>query len=576
MKLRKPRRNKFNLSHERKFTCDMGILTPILCQDIVPGDKWKLRTELLLKMQALRAPMMHRVNCYCHFFFVPYRLIWKDFEEFYTGGTDGTSAPVYPTIAYSSSLFNGSSEDNKRAMDMVTSGSLMDYLGFPVLPYPETDVDPAFNSGIGPDDPISALPFRAYQLIWNEYYRDQNLQDPVEVDLSSGAKTITDSLEFASLFGLRYRAWEKDYFTSALPFAQRGPDVTLPIDSKITIGEGVIGTGTVSGSGAILRGEGLDTSNGQKSIQAEVTAQNPQDLGQGVVEGTDSNKQNGIVTAISGNLTTSEGAVNVKGNGTELESQITGPTINELRRSIRVQEWFEKNARGGARLIEQILSHFGVRGSDSRLQRPEYLGGGVQPIVVSELLQTSESTKQSPQGTQTGNGVSLGSTNQFKRFFEEPGILMGIMSIIPKPAYQQGIPRQWLHRDKFDFYWPEFAHLGEQEIKNEELYHDYTGQFDNDGVFGYAPRYSEYKYIPSSVHGDFRDSLDFWHLGRIFNTAPGLNGDFISVMPKDADRIFPIETEGSGNVHNPGRMYCQLYHHITAKRPMPKFGTPIL
>lgn len=511
-----------------------------------------------MKMQSMSAPIMHQVNIYMHYFFVPYRLIWDDFEEFITGGKDGTSAPVYPTYTFPDS-------EDPDPFGYLGPGSLLDYLGFPAL-------DSSLNCGVGPGSVISALPFRAYMLIYNEYYRDQNLQEETGFSRASGNENIVwDVAKNRHYFLLRQRAWSKDYFTSALPFAQRGPDVTLPIDASANFGTDQIGTTSINGQHIGLKGTGRTTISGNQSIVASVTAQNPQDLGQDVVEGTDANKQNGIVTSIEGSAIQNNPSP-VLGNGAEIPIEVGGPTINELRRSIRVQEWFEKNARGGARYIEQIFSHFGVRSSDARLQRPEYLGGSSQPLVINELLQTSQTTSTSPQGTQTGNGVSLGGTNQFKRFFEEHGIVMGIMSIVPKASYQQGIPRQWLRRDKFDFAWPELAHLGEQEIKNQELFYKSSSD-QNDGVFGYTPRYAEYKFIPSSVHGEFRKSMDFWHLGRVFNSLPGLNEDFISIHPSDFNRIFPVD---DAMAQQQGRFYCQLYNHIIAKRPLPRFGTPIL
>lgn len=562
VKLRKPKRNKFNLNHENLLTTDFGLLTPIFCQEVVPGDTFKMSTEILVKMLALRAPIMGRVDVYTHFFFVPYRLIWDDFKEFITGGEDGTSTPPYPLFKMpSDASFNTSMALRLNA------GSLADYLGFPIYrsgnypggqrPGASGNITPRYSAGIGPGDVVSKLPFNAYNLIWNEYYRDQNLQEPIVLHTNSNEELVTD---FA-YFDLKYRAWRKDYFTSALPFVQRGPEVTLgAVDFNNLTAVATKNQGSLSDKTPFL---GFQTGSNS-------TVQKGQEFPIGIY--THSN-------------TSANGATS-KADWVEISNEGTGGfTMNELRRSMRVQEWLEKNARGGARYIEQILSHFGVRSSDSRLQRPEYLGGGVQPVVISELLQTSETTSDSPQGTQTGNGVSLGRTNQFKCFFEEHGLVMGIMSIVPNAIYHQGVPRQWLRRDKFDFLWPEFAHLGEQPIYNEELMHLNdtleTESSINKGVWGYTPRYAEYRYIPSSVHGDFLSTLDYWTLSRTFNgnlgdgtsvpTVPGLNGDFVTVKPSDADNIFPVQ---SGNNPNPGRLYVQTYFHLEAKRPLPKYGTP--
>lgn len=565
VKLRKPKRNKFNLNHENLLTTDFGLLTPIFCQEVVPGDTFKMSTEILVKMLALRAPIMGRVDVYTHFFFVPYRLIWDDFKEFITGGENGTSTPPYPLFKMpSDASFNTSMALRLNA------GSLADYLGFPIYrsgnfpggqrPNADGNLTPRYSAGIGPGDVVSKLPFNAYNLIWNEYYRDQNLQEPIELHTNSNEELVTDF----GYFDLKYRAWRKDYFTSALPFVQRGPEVTLgggsTINNPLFVTENYDMNLSGNTNNRITASFGYKNNTSQTGTGNEFLLQ--------VGNNTTTNNIPQSVTKIVGDAA-AEG----------------GFTMNELRRSMRVQEWLEKNARGGARYIEQILSHFGVRSSDSRLQRPEYLGGGVQPVVISELLQTSESTSNSPQGTQTGNGVSLGRTNQFKCFFEEHGLVMGIMSIVPNAIYHQGVPRQWLRRDKFDFLWPEFAHLGEQPIYNEELMHlNDTLETEapmNKGVWGYTPRYAEYRYIPSSVHGDFLSTLDYWTLARTFNgnlgdgttipKVPGLNGDFISVKPSDADNIFPVQ---SGNNPNPGRLYVQTYFHLEAKRPLPKYGTP--
>lgn len=563
--LKKPKRSNFNLSHEVKGTTDGGILTPFFCQEVLPGDKWKMRTELLIKAQTLSAPIMHEVNIFQHFFFVPYRLIWEDSEEFFTGGEDGLQKPVYPT--YTIGNFAGIDDD---IMQYLGPGSLMDYLGFPVV----SPRDDSFG-GVMPGCQISALPFRAYQLIWNEYYRDQNLQDPIEIDRSSGDTVLstTPTNKNCPELSLRCRCWRKDYFTSALPFAQRGPDVRLPIDATASLGTGVVGSVGAGHQTVSI----LNPTPGQ-NLSATVEGDH---FEPNSVFGRDAESKDGTVTSIQGEIRTVESSTDsdnlpVKGNGSDIPVSVSGPTINEVRRSIRAQEFFERQARGGGRYKETIFNQFGVVTPDARLQRPEYLGGGVQPLVVNELLQTSQTTEESPQGTQTGNVVSLGTTPQFKRFFSEHGIIIGIMSIIPKASYQQGMPRQWMRRDRFDFAWPVLANIGEQEIKTGEIF--YNGMDDdasNHGTFGYTPRYAEYKYIPSSVHGHFRDSMSYWHLGRIFHGTPGLNDQFVSVVPSDFDRIFPVSAQ-AGFSYNPGRFYYQMYLHCRAKRALPKFGVPTL
>lgn len=520
IRARKPRKNKFDLSHERKFSFQMGQLTPIMVQDVLPGDKFRVKSEIFLRMAPMLAPIMHRVNVYTHYFFVPNRLLWNEWEDFITGGKDGTASPVHPFIS-----MYGLNRGAASATNYLVPGSLADYLGLPVGDDWEVDDDTV---------KVNALPFRAYQLIYNEYYRDQNLTDPVDVPKTSGGVTAA---QIDNLAKLRQRAWEKDYFTSALPWAQRGGDVEVPFDAQasntINYGTPVLFNDVAPGTPHPMQVSGTDLKTDTWPAP-------------GGIEPPVSELHNiqSIDTDIHGN------AVN----------------INELRRSIRLQEWLEKNARGGARYIEQILSHFNVRSSDARLQRPEYLGGGRQPVTISEVLSTFEDTGTSPVGEMAGHGVSVGSSNGFSRFFEEHGYVIGLISVLPKTAYQQGIPRHFSRSDKFDYAWPEFANIGEQEILNKELYFDPSNSPSADNTFGYTPRYAEYKYAASTVHGEMRDSLAFWHMGRIFSNAPHLNASFVESDP--TQRIFAVQ--------DAEQMYCQLYNSVSAIRPLPYFGTPTI
>lgn len=504
IKLSRPKRNKFDLSHERKMSLDMGILTPIMCQEIVPGDSFRVRSEILLRMAPMLAPVMHRVNVFTHFFFVPNRLLWDEWEDFITGGREGTTVPVAPHM---------DSEDMG-----VADGSLADYLGMPA----------DFGSVEGV--PINALPFRAYQLVYDEYYRDQNLTAPLDILKTSG--NIAPGAEMTKLMSLRRRAWEKDYFTSALPWAQRGGAVGVPVT-------GSVGAGT------------FRTGDWQRNTGGAATVGNMQIAGGGL-------------SVSSGEPGVGIGS-DIVGSGSLTNASVT---INELRRSSRLQEWLEKNARGGARYVEQILSHFGVKSSDARLQRPEYLGGGKQPIVISEVLSTvGDFTEPVPQGNMSGHGVSFGTSNGFKRGFEEHGFVIGLMSVLPKTAYQQGLPKMFRRDDKFDYYWPEFANIGEQQVLNSEIYFA-ADDLDPDAVWGYQSRYAEYKYHCDSVHGDFKNSLAFWHMGRIFATPPVLNTAFIEADP--TERIFAVTDPVAD------KLYCQVFNRVDALRPMPYFGTPML
>lgn len=499
---RAPKSSKFDLSHERKFSLDMATLTPILCQDVLPGDNFKVNAEMLLRLQPLQSPMMHRVNSHIHYFFVPNRLLWSSWEDFITGGRTGESMPVLPYIQLD--------DVNKLSLGQ---GSLGDYLGLPNMP----------TGSITSSHFINALPFRAYQLIYNEYYRDQNVQLPVGVEKDSGS---IDPTEFAAITQLRKRAWMKDYFTSCLPWPQRGPESSVFIENQV----GYKDTGFVPVQPPFVPQTGAMSRTG------------------------------------SGGITVA-GVEHLIENIDYVEGQIT---VNELRRSVRIQEWLEKNARGGARYVEQLMSHFGILPEDARLQRPEFLGGGKYPVVVSEVLNTASNDEEGefyPLGEMGGHGISVGGRAGFKKRFTEHGYVIGLMSVMPLPAYQQGIPKHFLRRDKLEFPWPEFANLGEQEVLNKELYFDGTDGEDNN-TFGYQSRYAECKYIPSTVHGDFRGNLDYWHMGRIFNSRPALNGSFIEGDP--TKRVFAVEDEEVNS------LLCQCYQKISAIRPLPYYGTPIL
>jgi hypothetical protein len=435
-----------------------------------------------------------------HYFFVPNRLTWENWEKYIV---DANTPNPLPYINYTDDF----TADQKK---------FLDYMGVPP------------NTGTGITQALNALPIAAYQAIYNEYYRDENLVSEVDYNLADGNNTG----DVVDLVKMRQRAWEHDYFTASLPFAQKGTAVDIPI-------------GTIDQDVAI-------NWNGLNLNPADWTA----------MEGFDS----GSVSQGVRNIGNSPG-VSTTGNPNLIaktsELDIAPTTINDLRRAFRLQEWLEKNARGGTRYIENILMHFGVRSSDKRLQRPEYITGLKTPVIISEVLNTS-ATAEEAQGNMAGHGVAV-STGKYGNYFcEEHGYIIGIMSVMPQPAYQQGIPKTYLKSDPLDFFWPSFAHIGEQPVTNNELY-AYTATAED--TFGYVPRYAEYKYQPSRVAGDFRTVLDYWHLGRIFATQPALNQAFIECDPDQVERIFAVQ-DGEDN------LYCQIMHKIKAVRPMPKFGTP--
>lgn len=503
----RPRRNKFDLSHERKLSCNMGELIPVLLEEIVPGDSFRVSTEIMMRLAPMLAPIMHRVNVYTHYFFVPNRLVWNEWEDFITGGEDGLQEPVAPHFERDDAANNG----------WMAQGTLSDYFGLPIFELPIGEPIPRIN----------LIPFRAYQMIYNEYYRDQNLTPKVDFNLSSGA---VSGAELQRLMQLRYRAWEKDYFTSALPSAQRGNPVTIPGQaSYLDVSEVYNTDGTTPASSGrnlgvhdIDAGDLASDNTGGSNFLDKMQIQNLEEI---------------------------------------------GIDINDLRRSNALQKWLELASRGGSRYIEQIKAFFGVTSSDARLQRPQYLGGGKQNVIISEVLQTAE-TGTTPQGNMTGHGVSVGSTNRFKKSFEEHGFVIGIMSVLPRTAYQQGIHRLWSREEKFDYYFPQFAHLGEQAILNKEIFID-DNSGDNDGTWGYQARFAEYKHRPSQVAGDFRSTLNFWHMGRIFSSRPPLNTSLTEASDV-THRIF-ANTEPTDD-----KLWVQIYNRVDALRPMPYYGTPRL
>ena len=332
----------------------------------------------------------------------------------------------------------------------------------------------------------------AYNKIYNEYYRDQNLCDKLTDKATDGSNSYT------GVNTLQNRAWQHDYFTSALPWTQKGPEATIPLGTTAPL---LNKTGTSHDPNLATYFQNTDGSRyGASTLQS----------GTGIAPASGQ-----VIPSFGSNTAYSQLDVS---NHLEVDlTDATASSINDLRRAFRLQEWLERNARGGSRYIEVILAHFGVQSSDARLQRPEFLGGSATPISISEVLQTSDAAAEdTPQGNMAGHGVSVGSSNYVSYKCEEHGYIIGLMTVMPKTAYQQGIPKHFSKFDKFEYFWPSFANIGEQPILNKELYAFDDG--NNDEVFGYTPRYAEYKYIPSTVHGEFRDTLDFWHMGRIFGS----------------------------------------------------------
>lgn len=513
--------NTFNLSHDKKLTLDMGYLVPVTVLDVIPGDSFNLSTSQMIRFSPLVAPLMHEVNVYMHYFFVPNRLLWPNWSKFITGGEDGLDESVMPFMQL------GKAE--------LTNGSLPDYLGLPTAAVTSTKT---FSP--------QALPFAAYQLIYNEYYRDQNLITSDWEELADGNNDAKKLI----LTTLRKRAWEHDYFTSALPWTQKGIEATIPLGTRANLVYEPIIDGLVGETKLRIPGDPVTSNTVAGNIKAQT--------------GSPVNIANALGDTLNVDVT----------EHTQVDlTQAAAASINDLRRAFRLQEWLERNARGGSRYTESILAHFGVKSSDARIQRPEYLGGTKSHVTFSEVLQTSGTPIQdpyttTPQGNMAGHGINVSGGKNIRYYSEEHGYIIGIMSVMPRTSYQQGVPKHFLKKDKFDFYWPSFANLGEQPIENQELYLNLVDTAANSNTFGYTPRYAEYKYMSSSVHGEFRGSLDFWHLGRIFSGPPALNKQFIEANPDK--RIFAVTD------NNPNQLYAHVFNQVRATRKMPVFGTPTI
>lgn len=502
------KRSKHSLSNYKLLSCDMGELVPVGLTEVLPGDTMQHSTNLFVRVQPLLAPVMHPVEARIHHWFVPHRLIWDDWENFITGGPDGMDASVFPTITLTYAA-------GPPATGSGVVGGLADYLGCP----------PTVNNL-----EVSALPFRAYALIFNEWYRDQDLVTPLVIDTTSGPDTTTSTV-------LQNIAWEKDYFTSSRPWEQKGPSITLPLGDEAPVaGIAVASAATYPNGATGYMDSALGTNPpGNWSPNIDAATLNARFKGQGAgATGPD----------IYADL-----------------SNASAITVNLLREAMALQRYEEARARYGSRYTE-YLRYLGVRSSDARLQRPEYLGGGKQMIQFSEVLQTAEGTD--PVGEMRGHGIGAMRSNRYRRSFEEHGYVITLMSVRPKTIYAQGLSRTWNRRTKEDFWQVELQHIGQQEVLNKEVYAKHTTK---DGTFGFQDRYDEYRRQESTVAGEFRTTeLNYWHLAREFSSDPALNASFVQCVP--TERIFP---SAANDV-----LYVMAKHSIQARRLVASTGTSFI
>jgi hypothetical protein len=487
------KRSKFSLSNYKLASMKMGYIVPVNLLEVLPGDSIQQSTGVFMRLAPLVAPVMHPVHLTVYHFYVPTRIIWDDFEDFITGGPDGTDTSVAPTLSITPA-----------------ASTLADYLGLP----------------LGNALTVSALPFRAYNLIWNEYFRDQDLMAELPISFASGADTTTPT-------NLLRPCWSKDYFTTARPWPQKGPNITLPIGQTAPV------TVQASSRLELLAGAFPDS---------EPTSLRITGGGNTIYAVNDSTPRDSDLQFRSG----LHGSADLSG--------VTGVDINALRQAFAIQRFQEKRALFGSR-YEDYLRFIGVRPQDARLQLPEYLGGGSQTIQFSEVLQTAGDSV----GALYGHGIAAMRTNRYRRFIPEHGYVMSFLVVRPIPVYTQGIERFWSRKTKDDYWQKEFEHIGQQEVLNKEIYAD--GSAADEETFGYQNRYDEYRRGVNTVSGEFRTNQDYWHMARVFANRPALNADFVQSNP--TDRIFQASEQLSD------QLYCMIQNNITAKRLISKNGNPI-
>ena len=521
------KRSKFNLSHYHLLTCDMGKLVPCGVIDVLPGDTFVGSTSALVRMSPMVAPVMHPIEVRIHHWFVPYRLLWDEFEDFITGGATGMDTPAFPQVNVNNASIS----------------SLHDYFG---IPTEKTQ-----------DLKVSALPYRAYSLIYNNFYRDQDLEQEIPISYASGVDSTTNTT-------LQNVAWSKDYFTTARPWTQKGAEVTVPV---MNFGGGIptsksryFVAGNTGKAFTCENYKGTIDSLGAAGLKALFDK-----TGFGLhIFNADNGEKMTFIREEPVPLSTPDSIDSWQCKDGEYSFSFVADSpgvsgsvsVQDLRLATALQRMQEVRAKYGSRYID-YLAYYGVKCSDSRLQLPEYLGGGKNLLQISEVLQTTP-TADSYVGDMYGHGIMSMRSNRFKFFAEEHGVIISLMSVLPHNMYSDGVDRMWLKTTKDEFYQKELNAIGMQEIYNAELF---VGAPETQkAVFGYQDRYNEYRHALSKIHGDFRKTMDYWHLARQFDSLPVLNASFVKAQP--SKRIFAEQTSNC--------LWVMAKHNLKALRCMPK------